>query len=138
MTRQNAPTCEDCYFRRHGLCAMTPERPCPTFRAATRTLQPPRQPRLVPLAVSAAAIAELMAGEQARRERTPWVQLTVIGLVALYTILFIVLNTHSAKVSFVFGTTRISVIWVILLSLAVGFVLGVLGTRLHRRRKRRS
>src|ERR1041385_2242043 len=48
MTRQNAPTCEDCYFRRHGLCAMTPERPCPTFRAATRTLQPPRQPRLPP------------------------------------------------------------------------------------------
>ena len=52
MTRQTALTCDDCYFRRHGLCAMTPERPCPTFRAATRTLQPPRQPRLVPLAIS--------------------------------------------------------------------------------------
>jgi len=49
MTRQNAPTCDDCYFRRHALCAMAPERPCPTFRAATRTLQPPRQPRLVPV-----------------------------------------------------------------------------------------
>jgi hypothetical protein len=57
MTRPNAPTCNDCYFRLHGLCAMTPERPCPTFRAATRALQPPRQPRLVPLAVSAAAVA---------------------------------------------------------------------------------
>jgi hypothetical protein len=34
---------------------MSPERPCPTFRAATRALQPPRQPRLVPLATSAAA-----------------------------------------------------------------------------------
>ena len=76
--------------------------------------------------------------QQAKRERTPWVQLTAIGLVALYAILFIVLNTHRAKVSFVFGTTRISVIWVILLSLAVGFVLGVLGTRLNRRRKRRG
>jgi hypothetical protein len=53
--RQSAPTCEDCYFRRHGLCAMTPERPCPTFRAATRTLRPPRQPQLVPLAATAAA-----------------------------------------------------------------------------------
>jgi NhaP-type Na+/H+ or K+/H+ antiporter len=30
------------------------------------------------------------------------------------------------------------VIWVILLSLAVGFVLGVLGTRLNRRRERRG
>jgi hypothetical protein len=55
MNRQPAPTCADCYFRRHGLCAMTPERPCPTFRAATRALQPPRQPRLVPLAASGAA-----------------------------------------------------------------------------------
>jgi len=79
-----------------------------------------------------------MADEQAKRERTPWIQLTAIGLVALYTILFIVLNTNRAKVSFVFASTRISVIWVILLSLAVGFVLGVLGTRLNRRRKRRG
>jgi uncharacterized integral membrane protein len=79
-----------------------------------------------------------MADEQAKRERTPWVQLAAIGLVALYTILFIVLNTHRAKVSFVFASTKISVIWVILLSLAVGFVLGVLGGRLYRRRKRRS
>ncbi|MGN6799678.1 MAG: lipopolysaccharide assembly protein LapA domain-containing protein [Gaiellaceae bacterium] len=79
-----------------------------------------------------------MADEQAKRERPPWIQLTAIGLVALYAILFIVLNTHRAKVSFVFGTTRISVIWVILLSLAVGFVLGVLGARLNRRRKRRG
>ena len=59
MTRHHhAPSCDDCYFRRNGLCAMAPERPCPTFRAAARTLQPPRQPRLVPLAaVAAAAVA---------------------------------------------------------------------------------
>jgi uncharacterized integral membrane protein len=79
-----------------------------------------------------------LAEQQAKRERTPWIQLTAIGLVALYAILFIVLNTHRAKVSFVFASTKISVIWVILLSLAVGFALGVLGTRLHRRRKRRG
>ena len=79
-----------------------------------------------------------MAEEQARRERPPWIQLTAIGLVALYAILFIALNTRRAKVSFVFASTRISVIWVILLSLAVGFVLGVLGARLNRRRKRRG
>jgi uncharacterized integral membrane protein len=79
-----------------------------------------------------------MADEQAKRERPPWIQLTAIALIGLYALLFIILNTHRAKVSFVFGTTRISVIWVILLSLAVGFVLGVLGSRLHRRRKRRG
>jgi uncharacterized integral membrane protein len=79
-----------------------------------------------------------MADVEAKRERAPWVQLAAIGLVALYAILFIVLNTHRAKVSFVFASAKISVIWVILLSLAVGFVLGVLGTRLNRRRKRRG
>jgi len=42
------PTCQDCYFRSNGLCALNPERPCPTFRAAGRTLEPPPQPRLVP------------------------------------------------------------------------------------------
>jgi uncharacterized integral membrane protein len=79
-----------------------------------------------------------MADEQAKRDRPPWLQIAAIGLVALYALLFVILNTHRAKVSFVFGTTRISVIWVILLSLAVGFVLGVLGTRLNRRRERRG
>lgn len=43
------PTCDDCYFRRKGLCALTGNVLCPTFRAATvGTLAPPRQPRLVP------------------------------------------------------------------------------------------
>jgi hypothetical protein len=44
----NHPTCEDCYFRRNGLCALRVERPCPTFRAAERILAPPPQPRLIP------------------------------------------------------------------------------------------
>jgi hypothetical protein len=42
-------TCDDCYFRRAGLCALLTDTPCPTFRAHTRgSLVPPRQPRLVP------------------------------------------------------------------------------------------
>ena len=48
-----APTCNDCYFRNHGICALVLERPCPTFRAAGRILQPPRQPMLVPRPASA-------------------------------------------------------------------------------------
>jgi len=54
-------TCQDCYFHRHGLCALALEHPCPTFRAAERVLSPPPQPRLVPrplpLPLSAAATA---------------------------------------------------------------------------------
>jgi hypothetical protein len=50
MAKQRTqPTCDDCYFRRKGLCALTGNVLCPTFRAATvGTLTPPRQPRLVP------------------------------------------------------------------------------------------
>ena len=52
-----APTCQDCYFRRHGLCALALERPCPTFRAAEQILAPPPQPRLVPRPLAAARAA---------------------------------------------------------------------------------
>jgi hypothetical protein len=45
-------TCDDCYFRRSGLCALAGNVPCPTFRMATNgSLTPPLQPRLVPRAV---------------------------------------------------------------------------------------
>jgi hypothetical protein len=63
MTKQR-PTCQDCYFHRHGLCALALERPCPTFRAAGRTLEPPRQPSLVartPLGANLAAAAAAYA-----------------------------------------------------------------------------
>jgi hypothetical protein len=42
-------TCDDCYFRRSGLCALAGNVPCPTFRKETAgSLTPPLQPRLVP------------------------------------------------------------------------------------------
>jgi uncharacterized integral membrane protein len=47
------------------------------------------------------------------------------------------LNTRHVPVKFVFATTRVSLIWVILLSLAAGVVLGVLLSQLHRRRMRK-
>jgi hypothetical protein len=49
-------TCEDCYFRKAGLCALPLAAPCPTFRLDSRgALKPPRQARLVPLALTSAA-----------------------------------------------------------------------------------
>jgi hypothetical protein len=47
---RSAATCEDCFFRREGLCALPGNEPCPTFRAASvGALEPPKQARLVPL-----------------------------------------------------------------------------------------
>jgi len=48
MSKRAIATCEDCYFRREGLCALPGNAPCPTFRVATvGRLTPPPQPRLV-------------------------------------------------------------------------------------------
>ncbi len=56
MSKRTDVTCADCYFRRAGLCALPGESPCPTFRLDVRgALMPPRQPRLVPRTLGAAA-----------------------------------------------------------------------------------
>jgi hypothetical protein len=53
MSKKALVTCNDCYFRRAGLCALPGDSPCPTFRAVSRgSLTPPQQPRLVPRPLS--------------------------------------------------------------------------------------
>lgn len=39
-----APSCDGCFFRAHGLCALPGDEPCPTFRPnRPEGLRPPRQ-----------------------------------------------------------------------------------------------
>ncbi len=58
MLKSPVATCNDCYFRRAGLCALPGDRACPTFRAAKPgQLVPPRQATLLPLAPLAARTA---------------------------------------------------------------------------------
>jgi hypothetical protein len=41
-------TCEECFFSRHGLCALDLQEPCATFRPDhPEGLRPPRQMRFV-------------------------------------------------------------------------------------------
>jgi uncharacterized integral membrane protein len=65
-----------------------------------------------------------------------WVRLVAIGAVAIYLLLFVILNTRHVRIDFVFHSTRVSLIWVILLNLAGGVVLGVLLSQLTRHRRR--
>ena len=52
-------TCDDCFFRREGLCALAGNVPCPTFRASTAgTLEPPRHPQLVPRPLERVAVGQ--------------------------------------------------------------------------------
>jgi hypothetical protein len=58
MSKKTKATCNDCYFRCAGLCALPGEDVCPTFRLRIATgMAPPQQPRLVarPLAAVSAA-----------------------------------------------------------------------------------
>ena len=54
------PSCDDCFFRRHNLCALGLDEPCPTFRPDTPNgLVPPLQPALLMRAGAAPAASEL-------------------------------------------------------------------------------
>jgi len=46
--RKGKPTCADCFFHRHQLCALDLPAPCSTFRPdSAQGLVPPRQPALL-------------------------------------------------------------------------------------------
>ena len=64
MSKRAEATCNECYFRRSGLCALQLEAPCPSFRHADRgALTPPQQARLIarPLRSHAWRVAEHQA-----------------------------------------------------------------------------
>jgi len=64
-------------------------------------------------------------------------RLIAIVLLGAWAIAFVLENRHKVSVHFVLGTARVSLVWVILLCLAVGFVFGILLSQLERRRRRR-
>lgn len=66
-----------------------------------------------------------------------YLRLVLLALVVAYVIAFILENGKHVSVHFVFATTRVSLIWVILLSIGLGTVGGILAAQLDRRRRRR-
>jgi uncharacterized integral membrane protein len=67
-----------------------------------------------------------------------YARLIVLALVVAYAIAFILENGKHVSVHFVFVTTRVSIVWLILLSLALGAIGGILLSQLERRRRRRN
>jgi uncharacterized integral membrane protein len=66
-----------------------------------------------------------------------YLRLLVLVLLAAYAIAFVLENRKSVSLHFVVGTANVSLVWLILLSLVVGFVVGILLSQLERRRRRR-
>ena len=65
----------------------------------------------------------------------PW-KIVIWGAVAAYALLFLILNDEKQSVSFVFFTVKTRLVWLILLSMALGAALAVIGPRWWRSRKR--
>jgi uncharacterized integral membrane protein len=97
--------------------------------------RPPEESALEPYAEP-----EQEAHEEPLREWQPRLYLTIItiGLVIAYGIAFVLENNKHINLHFVLATARVSLIWLILLSIALGMLLGVLLSQLHRRRRSRN
>ena len=65
-------------------------------------------------------------------------RLIVLGVLLAYAIAFVLENRTQVTVHFVLATTRVSLVWLILLALGVGVLGGILLGQLERRRRRRS
>ena len=66
-----------------------------------------------------------------------YARLIALIVLAAYAIAFVLENKKSVHLHFVVGTANVSLVWLILLSLAVGFLVGILLSQLERRRRRR-
>jgi uncharacterized integral membrane protein len=65
-------------------------------------------------------------------------RLVVLVVVIAYVIAFVLENRKSVNLHFVFATASVSLVWLILLSLALGLIGGILAAQLERRRRRRA
>ena len=67
-----------------------------------------------------------------------YLRLIVLGLLVAYAIAFVLENRGQVHVHFVLASAHVSLVWLILLALAVGLLGGILLAQLERRRRRRA
>jgi len=74
--------------------------------------------------------------EEQIRELQPrfWAKLIGVVVIACYVIAFVLENRKTVHLHFVLFTGTVSLIWLILLVLAIGILGGALLSQLHRRR----
>jgi uncharacterized integral membrane protein len=70
------------------------------------------------------------------RRDVPW-SLIAFGVLALYAVLIVILNREDVEISFVFFSTRISKLVLIVLCLGIGFAAGFLFDHWRDRRRNR-
>ena len=66
-----------------------------------------------------------------------YMRLIALVLVIAYAIAFVLENRTAVHLHFVLVTARVSLVWLILVGVAIGFLAGVLLSQLERRSRRR-
>ena len=65
-----------------------------------------------------------------------YTKIAVLLVVIGYSVAFVVQNTDQIRIDFVFATTKVRLIWTMLLLLAIGLIGGILLSQLYRHRRR--
>ncbi len=78
------------------------------------------------------------SGEEPREDSGLLAKLILLVALIAYLIAFVLENRKQVSVHFVFASSRVSLIWLILLSIAIGVLGGAVVSQLNRRRRRRD
>ena len=100
-------------------------------------MQDEREQNAAPPADDEDVILEQREGFGRQWQPRLYLRLAILGLLLAYAIAFVLENNKHVHVHFVIGTAHVSLIWLILLSVALGLLLGVLVSQLYRRSRRR-
>ena len=100
-------------------------------------MQDEREQNAAPPADDEDVVLEQREGFGRQWQPRLYLRLAILGLLLAYAIAFVLENNKHVHVHFVIGTAHVSLIWLILLSVAIGLLLGVLVSQLYRRSRRR-
>jgi uncharacterized integral membrane protein len=65
-----------------------------------------------------------------------WIALIGLALVVVYVVAFVAKNDEEVDLDFIFFTSHVGLIWLLLLGFVLGLVVGVVLSQLYRRRRR--
>ena len=100
-------------------------------------MQDEREQNAAPPADDEDVVLEQREGFGRQWQPRLYLRLAILGLLLADAIAFVLENNKHVHVHFVIGTAHVSLIWLILLSVALGLLLGVLVSQLYRRSRRR-
>ena len=80
-------------------------------------------------------MSDVPDGSPSSRPKLPRWKLVVWVVIALYALLLLLLNNRQVPVRFLFFTVNTNLVWLILLSMALGAALAVIVPRWRRSRK---